>query len=71
MILVILETAGTKVPKGALAIIQAALDAKKIHGHQKAVGLILGGSDSAEAANNAAGFGLDEILYISSPDLEP
>lgn len=70
-ILVYLENAGAEIPKGALCTISAALQAKAAHGHDKAIGLLCGSTGVAEAARAAAGFGLDEVLYVESPALEP
>lgn len=70
MIVAILENAGPKLPKGALCTIRAALDAKKEHARGRAVGLVIGGADAAQAAQAAARFGLDEVCFIADPALE-
>ncbi|MCB0346301.1 MAG: electron transfer flavoprotein subunit alpha/FixB family protein, partial [Bdellovibrionales bacterium] len=70
-ILVYLENAGAELPKGALCTIVAALQAKSAQGHDKAVGLILGNEGADAAANVAAAYGLDEVLYVQNAGLDP
>lgn len=70
-ILVYLENAGAELPKGALCTIAAALQAKSAQGHDKAVGLILGNEGADAAANVAAAYGLDEVLYVQNAGLDP
>ncbi|MCB0324863.1 MAG: electron transfer flavoprotein subunit alpha/FixB family protein [Bdellovibrionales bacterium] len=71
MIVAILETTGQTVPKSALVTIAAAKQAKAAHGYQKAVGVVVGGQGVEAAANEAARFGLDEIVYVQHASLEP
>ena len=69
MILAYLEHSETSLPKSALVTISAALAAKAAHGHDKAVGLLLGQDGVADAAKQAANYGLDEVVYISHQSL--
>ena len=71
MILVVLESGGERLPKGALVTINAALQAKERHGYSKVVGLLLGNDGVEVAAQAAASYRLDEICYLKSPALEP
>ena len=61
--------AGT-LPKSSLSAIKAALEAKAAHGLGKAVGILIGGADAEKVASAAAGYGLDEVVYISDASLE-
>ena len=70
-ILVYLENAAEKLPKGALVTIRAALQCKERHGYSRVVGLICGASGVESAAKSAAQFGLDEVVYLQSETLEP
>lgn len=70
MILAYLENTGSELPKSALVTISAALAAKAAHGYDKAVGVLIGGSGVADAANKAAAYGLDEVVYVEAADLE-
>lgn len=70
-ILVYLENSGAELPKGTLCTISAVLQAKSAQGHDKAIGLILGNEGAEEAANAAAAFGLDEVLYVKDAALDP
>lgn len=69
-ILVYLEHHGSDLPKGSLSALRAALEIKAKHGYGKAVGLLIGGAEVADAANAAAAYGLDEICYIQSDTLK-
>jgi electron transfer flavoprotein alpha subunit len=69
MILAYLENNGADLPKSALVTITATLSAKAAHGHDKAVGVLLGGDGVAEAADKAAGYGLDEVVYVENAEL--
>lgn len=71
MILVYLENNAELLPKSALVVINAALEAKKIHGYSKAVGVLLGDAGVEKAALSAAEYGLDEVLYVKSSSLFP
>lgn len=70
MILAYLEHEGAALPKSALVTIQAALEAKAAHGYQKAVGVLLGGDDAEPGAQEAAKYGLDEVLWFNDPCLK-
>lgn len=70
MILCYIEQTNNKIGKGALATIQAAIGAKKIHGYAKAIGIVIGGSGIEAAARQAARYGLDEVLFVQSPQFE-
>ncbi len=71
MILVYLENNEDLLPKSALVTINAALEAKKTHGYSKVVGVLLGNNNLEKAAQNAAEYGLDEVLYVKSSCLTP
>ncbi len=70
MILAFIEADGASIPKSARSVIRAALDAKANHGYDKVVGVLLGDTEIASAAKDAAQYGLDEILYVQSGDLK-
>jgi electron transfer flavoprotein alpha subunit len=66
MILVYLENEGSVLPKSSLVTISAALNAKSVHEYSKVIGLLIGGSGTAVAADQASKYGLDEILFVES-----
>ena len=70
-ILVYLENQKNTLPKSSLCAIRAALEIKSKQAYEKAVGIVLGQEGAETAAKEAAKYGLDEVLYISSPELEP
>ncbi len=69
MIVAYLENFEEKLPKGALVTIAAALQAKRHHGYGKAVGILIGGAGTESAANEAAKYGLDEVVFVKSDAL--
>lgn len=69
MILAYLENTAETLPKSALVTIGAALQGKQAHGYDKAVGLLLGSDGVEAAANKAAAYGLDEVVYVSDAAL--
>lgn len=71
MILAYLEHSGKKLSKSTLAIIGAAKKAKEAHAYSKVIGLFLGSSDVQDAANEAASYGLDEVVYVQADMLDP
>ena len=70
MILAYIEHGESGLTKNSLITIRAALDAKSAHGLSKAVGLLIGENGVAEAAKAAAGYGLDEVVYINGSGLD-
>jgi len=66
VILCYIEQSGEKLPKSALVTIAAALEAKSAHGYGKAVGVLLGADEVVAAANEAASYGLDEVVYVKA-----
>lgn len=70
MILVLLETQGEKLAKTTLHGISAALQMKQEHGFSKVVGVLLGGSSKSPLCEEAAGYGLDEVLHVQSDVLD-
>ncbi len=68
--LVYLENNGSKLPKTSLSAIRAALEIKKAFGLSKAVGFLCGKAGVEEAAKQAAKFGLDEVVFLESDQLE-
>ena len=66
MILVFIEHNETGLNKASKIAISAALKAKTAQGFDKAVGLLIGGSGTKAAADEASKYGLDEILYLES-----
>ncbi len=70
MILAYLENTGEEVPKGTLVTIRAALELKVAHGHDKVVGLLIGGSGTQVAAESLTSYGLDEIIYIEDSSFD-
>ncbi|MCB0359998.1 MAG: electron transfer flavoprotein subunit alpha/FixB family protein [Bdellovibrionales bacterium] len=71
MVLVYLEHEGESLAKSALTAIAAALQAKEAHGYSRAVGLLLGASGVEAAAEAATSYGLDEVVVVNDPALEP
>ena len=71
MILAYLETHGSSMPKSSLAVIDAALKIRARHGGDRVVGLLLGAGDVQKAAQLAATYGLDEIVFVEDAQLEP
>ena len=65
-----IENAGERLPKSTLSALAAALEMKSAHGYEKIIGIVLGGTGTAAAANEAAQYGLDEVLFAQSPLLE-
>ena len=70
ILLLYIESTGGLVSKTNLPAISAALKAKITFGNDRVVGLLMGGSGTAEAAKSISGFGLDEVLVIEDPLLE-
>lgn len=70
MILAYIESDGASVPKAGQSVIRAALEAKKNHGYDSVVGLLIGDAEVEAAAKEAAKFGLDEVLYAKSADFK-
>jgi electron transfer flavoprotein alpha subunit len=70
MILAILEHDKGKLSKAARCVLTAAKKVKSLHGGEKLVGLVLGGSAAADVAKEAATCGLDAVHYCSDKDLE-
>ena len=66
MIVTFLEHDHAGLPKAALATIDAAVKARESHKREKVVGLLLGGEEVVEIAEKARGYGLDEVVYLSS-----
>ncbi len=69
MLLVLIEQNGSKLGKAGRIAISAALSAKETHGYESVVGVLLGGSGTAEAAKEASKYGLDKIVYLEDPSL--
>ncbi|MCC6954401.1 MAG: electron transfer flavoprotein subunit alpha/FixB family protein [Deltaproteobacteria bacterium] len=65
-----IENNGEKLPKSSLSALAAALEIKQAHGHEKVIGVLIGGTGTSAAANEAAQYGLDEVLYVQSSALE-
>ena len=65
-VLVFIEHSGGAVSKSALSVITAGLKAKASHGHQKLVGVLMGGDEVVEASKAVLGFGLDEVAYVKN-----
>ena len=70
MILAILEHDSGKLSKAARCVITAAKKVKSVHGGDKIVGLVLGGSSASEAAKDAATFGIDAVHFCTESSLE-
>ncbi len=68
-VLVYIESTKDSVTKSSLSVISAALEAKSRHGYAKAVGVLLGGSEVESLSGEVSGYGLDEVLYVSSDGL--
>jgi len=70
MLLVYLEHNSGQLTKASKVAAAAALNCKQVHGHAKAVGILIGGSGTGDAAKEAAKLGLDEVVFNESSSLE-
>jgi len=66
MLLVYIEQNSGKLTKASKVAAAAALNCKQTHGHSKAVGILIGGAGTGDAAKAAAKLGLDEVLYLEN-----
>lgn len=64
--LVYLESSAGQLPKSSLVAIGAGLQAKQLHGYTSLIGLVVGGANVKNAAEQAAKYGLDKILYVEN-----
>jgi electron transfer flavoprotein alpha subunit len=71
VILCYLENSDELLPKTSLVTISAALAVKQVHGYSKVTGLLLGSKNISKAAEVASKYGLDEIVFVESENLEP
>ncbi len=69
MILCYIEHQNNKLGKSSLVAIEAALIAKRVQGYKKVVGVLLGGQGVGDAATETSFYGLDEVVYVESPNL--
>lgn len=68
-ILVYIESNGENVSKANLPVISAAHKAKAINNATRMTAVLLGGEQTAQAAESVAAYGFDEVVYVSESAL--
>ena len=69
MILAFLQSSKGKLTKGAKSVISAAEKAKGAYGQEGVVGLLIGGDDIQQAAEEASKYSLDKVVICKENDL--
>ena len=70
-ILVYLENSKGTLPKSALVSLGAAQEAKERHGHAKVVAVVFASDGAAKAAEAAAQYGVDEVVFSEAAQFDP